>query len=139
MNETPVSDSSNSVIITQLANSDDSIQPSVAVFSSGVPSSADGESVQDVQAEFEQLKAALDEQRKRFFSEEMVKLKVQLLLLETRGSREVARYFNSKSTPSDSWLPVNFLDQQPPQLLRRKGKRREFNLINLVMLRIRRK
>ncbi len=119
MNETPVSDSSNSVIITQLANSDDSIQPSVAGLSSGVPSSADGENVQDVQAEFEQLKAALDEQRKRFFSEEMVKLKVQLLLLETRGSREVARYLNSKSTPSDSWLPVNFLDQQPP-LLRRK-------------------
>ncbi len=67
MNETPASDSSNSVIITQRANSDDSIQPPVAVSSSGVPSSADGESVQDVQAEFEQLKAALDEQRKKKF------------------------------------------------------------------------
>jgi hypothetical protein len=118
MNETPASDSSNPDIVTQLANSDDPIRLSVAVSSSGVPSSADGESVQDAQAEYERLKAALDEQQKRFFRE-MAKLKVQLLLLELRGSREVARYFNSKSTPSDSWLPVNFLDQQPP-LLRRK-------------------
>ena len=57
----------NSDIVTQLANTDDQARLSVAVLSSGVPSSADGESVQDVQAEYERLKAALDEQRKSFF------------------------------------------------------------------------
>jgi hypothetical protein len=108
MSETPVSDSNNSVIITQLANSDDSIQSSVAVLSSGVPSSADGESVQDVQAEFEQLKAALDEQRKRFFREEMAKLKVeqQLFLDQQRAALEQQRAaLASQSSARFSFLP----------------------------------
>jgi hypothetical protein len=83
MNETPASDSSNPDIVTQLASSDDPIRPSVAVSSSGVPSSAEVESVQMLQAEYERTKAEMEEQRKRIFREELAKLKVeQQLFLE---------------------------------------------------------
>jgi malate synthase len=127
MSETSASDSRNSEIVTQQMDSgpvteviNSSVQPSIVVDSSNVSSPPDDEDVQVMEAAYERMKAELVEQKKKFFAEEMAKLKVQVLLLETRGSREVARYFNSKSTPSDSWLPVNFLDQQPPPLLRRK-------------------
>ncbi len=56
----------NSDIVTQLANTDDQVRLSVAVLSSGVPSSADGESIQSLQAEYERAKVEMEEQRKRF-------------------------------------------------------------------------
>ncbi len=79
MKRPPVSEQTNNSDNTtrQLMDSNDtavtnsSAQPSVVVESSGVPSTSNDESVQEVEAAYERMKAEVDEQRKRFLREEM--------------------------------------------------------------------
>jgi hypothetical protein len=125
MSETSVSEqTNNSDNVTQVMDSDDTVatnsstQPSVAVLSSGVSSSVDGESVQEVEAAYERMKAEVDEQRKRFFREEMAKLKVLSQQLERQraasslqeSSRQMFLVRSSFETPVSS----AFLSSTPP-------------------------
>ena len=85
MSETSVNEqSSNSDIVTQQMESgittgvtaNSSAQPSVVVESSNVSSSPDGSaSLQEMEAAYERMKAELHEQKKKFFAEEMARMK----------------------------------------------------------------
>ncbi len=48
-----------------------SAQPPVVVESSSVSSPPDDKSLQEIEADYERMKAELDEQKKNFFREEM--------------------------------------------------------------------
>jgi DNA-binding transcriptional regulator YbjK len=121
---------SNATVVTN-----SSAQPSVVVESSGVSSTSNGESVQEVEAAYERMKAELDEQRKRFFREEMAKLKLQAQQLARQraasslqeSSRQMFSLIPSFETPvSSSSLSATPLDfQQGPTSTQRRSERHD--------------
>jgi hypothetical protein len=104
---------SDDTIDTVLINSS-TTQPSDVVLSSGVSSTSNGESLQELQAEYERMKAELEEQKKSFFRGEMARMKEQQqhwATLRSQSSRGgAARSMASFQTPGPLGMPSSSLD-----------------------------
>jgi hypothetical protein len=89
--------------IANVVTNSSTTQPSDVVLSSGVSSTSNGESLQELQAEYERMKAELEEQKKTFFRGEMARMKEQQqhwATLRSQSSRGgAARSMASFQTP----------------------------------------
>ena len=104
---------SDDTIDTVLTNSS-TTQHSDVVLSSGVSSMSNGESLQELQAEYERMKAELEEQKKTFFRMEMARMKEQQQHWTTLRSQSslggAARSMASFQTPGPLGMPSSSLD-----------------------------